>query len=243
MWRERSFNTKLSAKVLVGAVFLPAIVLLWFLYFGLFFCENYTKGAGYGDLPFHLNLISSFAYGCNSNRSSLFDLVAPFFAKEPLPYPVLSNFYSAFLLKCFSASRHASIVIPSAILDFSLFAVLAGLVSKFSRCFFPCFFAPWLFLFGGGLGFVNFLQYPNTRLALYTDFVHSWGRGVRGSWFQPIIHVLLPQRASLHSLPMAFSILLVLMHIGDPPRLRLRASVAVGLLPQVQPHAIIACAE
>jgi hypothetical protein len=159
----------------------------------------------------------------------------------------MSNFYSAILLRCFSTSGHAAILIPSAIFDFSLFAVLSGIVSKFSQSHKPTLFAPWLFLFTGGLGFINFLRFPKVRFAFYTDFVHHWGMNQEGSWFQTIIHVLLPQRASLHSLPIAHSIIFILMHVGDSPRSRVYAFIAIGflvsLLPQVQPHSIVACAE
>lgn len=224
----------------VFAVVLPSLFLLWFIFYGVYYQENWARGATFGDLPFHLNLISSFAFGCNTNRKSLFDLVTPFFAKERLAYPFLCNFHSAVLLSCFNASGHASITIPSAVFDFAIFAVLAGVVRTFSRREEPCSVAPWLFLFSGGLGFMNWVRHKELRGAFYTDFVHHWGKGKQGNWFQTIIHVLLPQRASLHSIPICWAVILILMHVGSSDKLKIREFISVGLLvaalPQVQPQ-------
>jgi hypothetical protein len=245
--RRPKLSFKMPDSAIFGSVFLPSMFLLWYIYYGMFYDGNMTRGACYGDLPFHLNLITSFAYGCNSERSSLFDLVTPFFAKERLAYPFISNFNSAVLLRCFNASGHAAIVIPSAFMDFSLFAVFSGIVSAFCHSYLPCLFAPWMFLFTGGLGFLNFVRYPSLRRAFYTDFVHHWGKNQEGSWFQTIIHILLPQRASLHSLPIAHSVILILMCLRKSEKVKRKPFIAVGILvaslPQVQPHSIIAVAE
>lgn len=245
--RKRKYVLRFPIWAIVGAIICPGLFLFWYLHHGLLYDEQFARGAGFGDLPFHLNLITSFAYGCNSQRKSIFDLVTPFFAKEPLAYPFISNFYSAVILKCFGTTIHLSILIPSTFLDFALFSVLAGIVSTFSKASFPTLLAPWLFLFTGGLGFLKWIKKPQFRRGFYVDFVHNWGGGEQGSWFQTIIHVLLPQRASLHSLPLAHSIILILMSVGTIQKVRHKPFVAVAILvaalPQVQPHSIIACAE
>ena len=232
---------------IVFSVVLPGMFLFWFIWFSLYRNEVETRGACYGDLPFHLNLISSFAYGCNSQRASVFDIVTPFYANVFLAYPFISNFYSAVLVRCFGASGHACLVIPSTVCGFALFAVFAGIVRTFCNCEEPGGLAPWLFLFTGGLGFIQWVIHKELRGGFYIDFVQNLGKGKTGSWFQTIIHVLLPQRASLHSLPIAWAIILLLMRVGHSVTPKPREFACIGLLvaclPQVQPHSVIACAE
>ncbi|OHS93615.1 hypothetical protein TRFO_40089 [Tritrichomonas foetus] len=228
------------------AVLIPTLFLSWFFYYGLLYNETDTRGASFGDLPFHLNLISSFAVGCNSQRSSLFDIVSPFFAKEKLAYPIMTNFYSAILLKCFGSSYHMAIVIPSIVFGYAIFVILASLVYGFSHLQLACCIAPWLFLFTGGLGFIEYIKNPSLRNSFYTDFVHNWGNQ-HGSWFQTVIHILLPQRSSLHSLPTAWAIIYLLIVGAEKNKVNIRLYLAIGLLiamlPQTQPHSIIAVAE
>lgn len=244
--RKRKFKMMLLLPFWFGSVLIPSLFLFWFFYYGLLYNERFTRGASFGDLPFHLNLISSFAVGCNSHRKSVFDLVSPFFAKEKLAYPFMSNYFSAILRGCFHTSFHTALVLPSTIFGFAIFAVLSRIVLIFSHNYVACIFAPWLFLFIGGLGFIQFIIYPGLRNRFYTDFVHLWGNQ-EGSYFQTLVHVLLPQRASLHSLPIAYSILLLLMIGYKFKKIDVKLYTAIGFLiaslPQIQPHSIIAVAE
>ena len=109
---------------------------------------------------------------------------------------------------------------------------------------YACIFSPWLFLLTGGLGFTEYNKYKNTY---YIDFVHNWGNGRTEGWFQTIIHILLPQRCSLFSMPIAYSIILILMAAGKSEQINPRPFIAIGLLvgslPQVQMHSVIAVAQ
>ena len=243
---KRKFKKSYSFICWIYSVAIPTLVLSWFFYYGLLYKESFTRGASFGDLPFHLNLIASFAVGCNSERKSLFDNLSPFYAKEKLAYPIMSNYYSAIIRSCFKSTLHRALVLPSVIFGFSIYTVIAALVYNFSFSELACFFAPWLFLFEGGLGFMEYIKHPELRGRFYTDFVHLWGYQ-EGSWFQTLVHVLLPQRASLHSLPIAHSIILLLIIGNEKYQVDFKLYSAIGLLiimlPQTQPHSIIAVAE
>ncbi|KAK8890037.1 hypothetical protein M9Y10_034796 [Tritrichomonas musculus] len=243
---KRKFRKSYSFFCWIYSVAIPTLVLSWFFYYGLLYKESYTRGASFGDLPFHLNLIASFAVGCNSERKSVFDIVSPFYAKEKLAYPIMSNYFSAILRSCFKSSLHLALVLPSVIFGFAIYTVLSSLVFYFSKSELSCLFAPWLFLFEGGLGFIEYIIHPELRGRFYTDFVHLWGYQ-EGSWFQTLVHVLLPQRASLHSIPIAHSIILLLILGSEKYAVDLKLYSAIGLLiitlPQTQPHSIIAVAE
>jgi hypothetical protein len=157
---------------------------------------------------------------------------------------VIPNFYSAVLLRCFSTSYQTCLVLPSIVAAFSLIVVLARLVHEFCADPDAVCLAPALFLLSGGLGFTRFFD-PAVRNEHHVDYVHHWGFQRFEYWFQSVIHILLPQRASLFSLPLAWSILLMI--VAAPRSLDLRWFTAIGaivaLLPQVQPHSIVATAQ
>jgi len=238
-------NVNGQPLIIIGfSVVIPSIFLAFFFKTGLLHNQKITKGAAYGDLPFHMNLISSFSYGCNSQRKSIFDLKSPFFAHEKLAYPFIPNFYSSVLISCFGASMHVSIVLPSIIFGFSLCAIFSHLVYCFTQSNFITCISPWLFLLTGGLGFTRWFN-KDYRNEFQIDYVHYWGGERNEYWFQSIIHILLPQRASLFSLPFAWFTILILMKSDSS--LDYRSFFAAGLfvasLPQLQPHSVIALAQ
>lgn len=240
--KSKSFG---SPIIFALSVFVPFIVLALFIQYSLLYNENITRGACYGDIPFHLSLISSFTYGCNKKRNSLFDILTPFYANEQLAYTFIPDFYSAVLVSCFNSTFHFSLILPSFFYAYSILIILSQIVLVFTRHDeFACLFAPWLFLLTGGLGFTEYNKYKDTY---YIDFVHNWGNGRTEGWFQTIIHILLPQRCSLFSMPIAYSIILILMVAGKSESINPQPFIAIGLLvaslPQVQMHSVIAVAQ
>jgi hypothetical protein len=76
--------------------------------------------------------------------------------------------------------------------------------------------------------------------------VHHWGGETYNFWFQNTAHVMLPQRSSLFSLPLAFSVLLMSLYVdfGKPNvRFFIGMGLVASLLPQVHPHSILALFE
>lgn len=55
-----------------------------------------TGGTTWADLPFHLNIISSFLYGANSDASVFRPLASVFYSNSSLAYPYLPDFHTAF---------------------------------------------------------------------------------------------------------------------------------------------------
>ena len=247
---QRPKEQKLQVQILpfysiIFSIFIPLLFLSWIEYTGLLYQEKYTRGSAYGDLPFHLNLISSFLTGCNAQRNHIFDLLTPFFANEPLSYPFISDYFSSIIIGSFNTTYHFAIVWPSILVSFSLFVVLNRFVYEFTKDKKCTLIAPYIFLFSGGMGF-QYWFYPNHRSSK-TDYVFNFGREMNGGWFQTIHNFLLPQRTSLFSLPMCWSIILCLYKIGYK-RKQLYAEyifigIFVGLLTQVQPHSIISVSE
>ena len=240
------YLTSYSSNCLVYSAFGPSLLVCYFIYFGLLYDGKMTKGASFSDIPFHMNIISSFAYGCNSERKSIFDLISPYYAKEKLAYPIIPDYISAIYLKCFETSYLTSLVITSLVFAVAIFIILARIVFEFSKSELPCYIAPWLFLFDGGTGFIDFIIYPGLRNQFYTDFVFNIGER-KCVWFHSILHYLLPQRAALHALPICYSIILCLILGAKRNRINFKLYFIIGILisslPQIQPHSVIGLAE
>jgi hypothetical protein len=58
--------------------------------------EFRTGGTTWADLPFHLNIVSSFLYGANENATVLKPLASVFYSNATLAYPFLPDFHAAF---------------------------------------------------------------------------------------------------------------------------------------------------
>lgn len=196
-------------------------------------------GAVYGDLPFHLNLITSFSNGCNSKRQSLFDFVTPFFAHEKLSYPIIPDFLSSAVYGSFNVYIRYVVTIPSYFLFLSLFIVFPKLIFEFTKRRNASLIAPWLFLLSGGLGFRYYIN-QSIRKEEISDYVYHLGTQNHLYWFHMLIHILLPQRASLFSLPISYSIMLLLINKNVK---RIQKFVLIGILagclPQVSGHTLI----
>jgi hypothetical protein len=227
---------------LVLFVLLPTIFLCWIIVISILYNGTIVRGAVYGDLPFHLNLINACVHGCNKRRSSLFGNLSPFFAGEPLAYPVIVDFVSAIMIGCFDTPLQWAIVIPSLPFTYSLFSVLHYIVQSFSRRPVSVALAPWLFLFLGGLGWTHTFDSAVTSDPT-ADLVHFWGHQKYEYWFHPILHVLLPQRLSLFSMPICWSYILLLMIGRRHWKIYFTCGLFIGLLPQVQGHSLITLLE
>ena len=223
---------------------LPTLIIVFFMKITFLYKGSITRGAVYGDLPFHMNIISSFVYGCNSQREYLFDIVSPFYANVKLAYPVLVNFLSAILIGCFHLEMPEAGLYPSIPMVFAVFVLLNKIVRDFSSDKIASFLAPWIFLFLGGRGFLNLFN-KKVREEYGVDFVHNWGNNMYRYWLQTVMHVLLPQRLSLFGLPFSYGFLVLMdsKHPFKSIRPYLLCGILVGLMPQVQAHACIAAFE
>jgi hypothetical protein len=98
-----------------------------------------------------------------------------------------------------------------------------------------------LFINLGGLGWIRLLD-PRHG---YGDWVHNWGRNRSEYWFHPLMHVLVPQRASLWSMPLCYWALLALVRAVESGDWRVfaLAGIFVGFMPLVQIHSFVAVAQ
>lgn len=243
-----SLNSKLRTN---NKFRIHIIEIVTYMIFGPFFIylmyvanmlENKCSvGAGYGDFPFHLNIINSFAIGMNNRRSSLFNVSSIFYADEPLAYPMMTNFYTASLMITGQATMRAALLFPSTLVILSLMIGIYEIAFLFSGKHFAGFLSLFLFINLGGLGFA---RWKDPTFDSNDGVFH-----VRGAthyyWFHPLMHILVPQRASLYSMPLCYWTLFSLVNgiTLENPYIMMLAGTLTALGPQFQVHCYVALAQ
>ncbi len=228
------------------------IFFLWFVFDRVIIEHDGGLFTGYvnnlGDLPFHLDVTSSFAYGQN------FPPEDPTYAGTGFAYPYLSDVLAAMFM-ALSASMREAFFIENLLLGLAL----AGLIYRFTRVLtmdrLAGFIAPVLVLFSGGLGWLFLLQDARTNEgglfgvlgAMTRDYTISADGPLR--WGNAITTLLVTQRSLLLGLPIAlivFTLLWKLIHmeIAGPARVGARtvalaAGILTGSLPLVHAHSFV----
>ncbi|HMB29951.1 MAG TPA: hypothetical protein VKS99_17710, partial [Blastocatellia bacterium] len=105
----------------------------------------------YGDLPFHFSVITSFAYGENLPPQN------PIFAGMKFAYPFLIDFLTAFFIRC-GADWRSAFFVENMALALALVRLIEALTLKIFNNIVAARIAPVIFLFNGGLGFINFFR-------------------------------------------------------------------------------------
>lgn len=202
----------------------------------------------YGDLPFHLSAITSFAWGENLPPDN------PIFAGYRFTYPFLIDFLTAFFLRA-GAGWRLAFFIENFTLALALVALIEFLTRTLTANKTAGRIAPLLLLFNGGFGFISFLHQAANAPSLsallaalpgtYTmnaDLPTPWGE-VPLRWGNAFTTLLIPQRSLLFGLPIA-ALIVALWRLAidreKDPQLRRRwmaaAGVLAGMLPMLHAH-------
>jgi hypothetical protein len=204
-----------------------------------------SQGTTYSDLPFHMNLITSFAYGVNSNRSSFWPFQTTFYAFETLIYPIIPDYHATVLVSV-GASVRMSLFIPSFMLSVSLVCALWHLGRQFSTERFVAEATVVLFCFAGGDGWKRlFRDYSSAdpSVLLNTNYAHNFGDH-ETFWIHPVIHFLFPQRSAMFSMPLVIvaTIAFVQCIAGgyQSKLLMFVAGLSISLIPMTSGHSFLA---
>ena len=156
----------------------------------------------FGDLPFHLSVITSFAYGNN------FPPEDPTYAGVRFTYPFISDFVSAIFVRC-GADLRESMFIE----NFILAMAFVGLVHRWAlvmlRDKLAAVITPLLVLLNGGLGWVLLFdkagQNEGGLFGVLRDLPPSFTviPETTWRWGNAISALLVPQRGFLMGLPLA----------------------------------------
>jgi len=236
----------LSPYVKLGLVEFTTLVSFGFffvllMYKSMLYKGRESKGAGYGDIPFHLNIVSGFSNGCNIKRDSFFKVDTVFYAGEKLAYPYMTNYLTAVYMATGNATMRAALLWPSSFMILSLLFGIYYLGYEFHQSHFSCLLSLFFFCNLGGLGWIM-LFYPGKGT---TDMIHNWGNDQYEYWFHPIMHVLIPQRASLWSMPLCYWTLMCLIYGIRTKEWEFfaLAGIYTGITPLVQAHSFVGMAQ
>ena len=158
----------------------------------------------YGDLPFHLSVITRFAFGQN------FPPEDPTFAGARFTYPFMTDFVSAMFVRA-GASLRDSLFIENYFVGVALVGVLHRFGQKLLRNRTAAILTPVLIILNGGLGWAMLFSDVNKTdggvFQVLKHIPHSYtilpevAEGWR--WGNAVTSLLVPQRGFLLGIPLA----------------------------------------
>jgi hypothetical protein len=203
---QRAFSQPTGSDIGYFAYYAIAAVLFWFIFDRAMIVkpEGIYTGVlnNFGDLPFHLSVITSFAYGQN------FPPEDPTFAGVPFTYPYLTDFVSAVFVRCGAGLRN-SLLIENLLLAVAFMGVLHRWGWEMLRDRIAALLTPLLVLLNGGFGWMLLLGFAGkNEQGLFGVLTHlpasftvipetTW------RWGNAISSLLVPQRGILLGLPLA----------------------------------------
>src|SRR5712671_4261600 len=158
----------------------------------------------YGDLPFHLSVITRFAFGQN------FPPEDPTFAGARFTYPFMTDFVSAMFVRA-GATLRDSLFIENYFVGVALVGVLHRFGQKLLRNRTAALLTPLLIILNGGLGWTMLIGDVNKTdvgvFQILRHIPHSYtilpevADGWR--WGNAVTSLLVPQRGFLLGIPLA----------------------------------------
>jgi hypothetical protein len=240
----------LHCGALFCCIFYGFLLLLLWLVFDRALFERpdglYTGFANnLGDLPFHLQVIASFAHGQNIPPED------PAYAGRRFTYPFLADFLAAMLVRG-GASLRGAMLAENVVLGLALAGVLHRWTRELTRDRLAGLLAPPLVFFSGGFGW--WLLLGDLRgsehgiWGLLRRLPHDYTilGGSQWRWGNALTALLVPQRSILFGLPVAVCIFTQWwlacggtrqgQRAAGPMRRMIAAGVFAGLLPLIHTY-------
>lgn len=205
----------------------------------------------FGDLAYHLNVISSFAFGGNFPPQEVA------YAGTPYAYPFLADFLSSFFIYM-GTHWSFSLFLGNFLLGFSMIFMLEALTRELTGNKLAARLAPFIFIFSGGLDFIVFFKHlaavPSWNLSSIIAAIpktYVFGRtldlGAYGkiplAWGDCLGILLTTQRSLLFGIPFACWIVLLwhravstLTPDSEKRNYWIAAGILTGLLPLLHMH-------
>jgi hypothetical protein len=212
-WNEtaRSFRRALSnpdrLQIVYAIFYLTVTVILWraFQRAMIETPEGIFTGLlnNFGDLPFHISVITSFSYGNN------FPPQDPTYAGVHFTYPFLTDFVSAIFVRC-GADLRQSMFLENFVVAIAFVGVMHRWAGELLRDKLAALLTPIIVLLNGGFGWIMLwekLSQPNAgglwgalhdlppSFTVIPDTTWRWGNALST--------LLIPQRGFLLGLPLA----------------------------------------
>jgi len=247
-WKAKIFASRTVDLQQINVWYLvPWLVLLAVLFGRVFIIENgnilTAPANSYGDLPFHVSAITSFAYGEN------FPPHNPIFAGLPFTYSFIIDFLAAFYLRA-GAGWRVALFLENFALAVALVVLIAQLTLVLTKSLRAAYLTPIIFFFNGGFGFLNFFGDPDSdgwfakTYTMNVDLETPIGP-VPIRWGNVFTTLLIPQRSLLFGLPLVALILIswwIAANATDDGfrrRALLIAGLCTGTLPLIHAHGFL----
>jgi hypothetical protein len=156
----------------------------------------------FGDLPFHLSVITSFAFGNNFLPED------PTYAGVRFTYPFLTDFISAIFVRC-GADLRQSMFLENFVVAMAFVGLLHRWALEMVRDRLAAVITPVLVLLNGGLGWVLLWNQATENQNSFTEFLKSLPPSftiipeTTWRWGNAVSTLLIPQRGFLLGLPLA----------------------------------------
>jgi hypothetical protein len=203
----RRFFVRFDARSIGYVLFYAGVTVVLWKVFSRAVIEDQTGLStgllnNFGDLPFHISVITSFAFGNN------FPPEDPTYAGVRFTYPFISDFVSAVFVRC-GADLRQSMFIENFILGISFVGLVHRWALVMLRDSLAAVITPLLVLLNGGFGWT--LLYDKAKLnerglfGVLTDLPPSFTviPETTWRWGNAVSALLVPQRGFLMGLPLA----------------------------------------
>lgn len=246
-YNQRYIHPLLKIRMKVYEI-ISLLVYMIFIFYRLslinFNQGRYTRGAAYSDFSFHTELVSSFSIGCNVNRTSLLDFLTPMSSGTKLSYPVLVNFYTAFLYSSCDVSFPIAFRWPTLLNGISFVYIIFSLTKLYTSDSIASLISIPLWAFSGGLGFLEVFDYGLTPPGQNVNYIHDFSNNSHAFWFQSLTHIFHPQRCATFALPLCYITISSLICGIEKFEWRffVLAALTVAITPQTQVHAYVSLA-
>lgn len=197
--------------------FLLALFVIFLPIFGYFFYEGmfhekddglYLTATSWGDLALHVAIANSFLYARN------FPPMYMLMSGESLRYPFVPDFHAAIFLK-FGWSLWQSFAVTAFVSAIALIGTFYCFARRLADSKFASFLASLLFLFSGGFGFLKFFKdwsesgksFIGYFFDMKENYIDMLDQGVK--FVNLITSGVIPQRAMLYGMPVAFVVLAI----------------------------------
>lgn len=198
----------------------------------------HTGQSCYGDMPMHLGFIEYIA------QSGQFPPQYPLLAgSHRFGYPFLCETVSS-VFRLLGAGRRAAYLLPMVPAFVSVYGMFWQLARRMLGSAGKACLAFYLFFMGSGFGFVYFLKDAATFKGIFTGFYTTPTNYTTKNivWVNPIVDLLIPQRATLFGWCVLFAALYLLWRFAfeGESHLWLPLAVLVLPLPLLQTHSALA---
>lgn len=202
----------------------------------------FTGESTYGDLPFHLGIISQFAnFGKIPPEN-------PLYSGQPLAYPYLIDFFTAVLVTTGLTLRD-SLIVTGMIFSLSLIFILYEFTYFLTKKSSVACLSIFLFFLHGGLGFYYFLR--DTGLgktsfesllnpAAIKEYSHLFSENIQ--WSNFLSRMIVPERSLLFGIPLGLIILRMLLVKKNNLSLGkdlILTAILLGALPLAHTHTLL----